>query len=53
MAKEEHHDHMVRVDTGEVIEFFDDEIERLQREIVDRHGYVLEEHSLVLYVRPK
>ena len=38
MAKEEHHDHMVRVDTGEVIEFFDDEIERLQREIVDRHG---------------
>jgi Fur family transcriptional regulator, ferric uptake regulator len=53
MAKEEHHDHMVRVDTGEVIEFFDKEIERLQREIVDRHGYVLEEHSLVLYVRPK
>lgn len=53
MAKEEHHDHMVRVDTGEVIEFFDQEIERLQREIVDRHGYVLEEHSLVLYVRPK
>ena len=53
MAKEEHHDHMVRVDTGEVIEFFDDEIERLQREIVDRHGYVLEEHSLVLYERPK
>ena len=53
MAKEEHHDHMVRVDTGEVIEFFDDEIGRLQREIVDRHGYVLEEHSLVLYVRPK
>ncbi len=53
MAKEEHHDHMVRVDTGEVNEFFDQEIERLQREIVDRHGYVLEEHSLVLYVRPK
>jgi Fur family ferric uptake transcriptional regulator len=53
MAKEDHHDHMVRVDTGEVIEFFDDQIERLQREIVDRHGYVLEEHSLVLYVRPK
>jgi Fur family ferric uptake transcriptional regulator len=53
MAKEEHHDHMVRVDTGEVIEFFDQEIERLQKEIVDRHGYVLEEHSLVLYVRPK
>ena len=30
-----------------------DEIERLQREIADRAGYVLEDHSLVLYVRPK
>jgi len=53
MTQDEHHDHMVNVDTGEVIEFFDDEIERLQKEIVDRHGYVLEDHSLVLYVKPK
>ena len=48
-----HHDHMVDVDTGKVIEFTSEEIERLQREIADRHGYVIEEHSLVLYVRPK
>lgn len=48
-----HHDHMVDVESGTVIEFTNDEIERLQREIADRHGYVLEDHSLVLYVRPK
>jgi Fur family ferric uptake transcriptional regulator len=48
-----HHDHMVDLDTGKVIEFTSDEIERLQREIADKHGYVIEEHSLVLYVRPK
>lgn len=46
-----HHDHMVCVDTGEVIEFFDEDIERRQREIVRQHGYELQEHSLVLYVR--
>lgn len=49
----EHHDHMVCVDTGQVIEFHSSEIERLQREIADKHGYALEGHSLVLYVRNK
>ena len=48
-----HHDHMVDVESGRVIEFTSPEIERLQQEIADRHGYVIEEHSLVLYVRPK
>lgn len=48
-----HHDHMVDVESGAVIEFTNDEIERLQREIADRQGYILEDHSLVLYVRPK
>lgn len=48
-----HHDHMVCLKTGKVIEFKNEEIERLQREIADKHGFVLEEHSLVLYVRPK
>ena len=48
-----HHDHMVCVETGKVIEFVNEDIERLQREIADRHGYVIEDHSLVLYVRPK
>lgn len=48
-----HHDHMVCLTTGDVIEFVDERIEELQKEIADRHGYVIEEHSLVLYVRPK
>ena len=48
-----HHDHMVCVDTGKVIEFYNPEIERLQKEIAEQHGYVIEDHSLVLYVRPK
>ena len=48
-----HHDHMIDVDSGKVIEIVSDEIERLQEEIADRHGYVIEAHSLVLYVRPK
>lgn len=49
----QHHDHMVSVDNGEVIEFVDDDIERLQHEIADKHGYELVDHSLVLYVRKK
>jgi Fur family ferric uptake transcriptional regulator len=48
-----HHDHMVDIDTGKVIEFTSEAIERLQHEIAEKHGYVLEEHSLVLYVRAK
>ena len=48
-----HHDHMVCVDSGDVIEFFDPEIEKLQKEIVKRHGYELVDHNLVLYVRKK
>ena len=48
-----HHDHMVDVDTGQIIEFESVEIEKLQREIAAKHGYELEEHSLVLYVRKK
>jgi Fur family transcriptional regulator, ferric uptake regulator len=48
-----HHDHMVDIDSGRVIEFFSEEIERLQHEIAERHGFVIEDHSLVLYVRPK
>jgi len=47
----DHHDHMVDLDTGRIIEFESAEIEQLQREIAARHGYELEDHSLVLYVR--
>ena len=49
----EHHDHMVDIETGKVIEFQSEDIERLQAEVAARHGYQIEEHSLVLYVRKK
>lgn len=45
-----HHDHMINVDNGEVIEFIDAEIERRQREIAAQHGYELVDHKMVLYV---
>ena len=48
-----HHDHMVCVETGKVIEFSNQEIERLQAEIAAEHGYDIQDHSLVIYVRPK
>jgi len=48
----DHHDHMVCVETGKVIEFHNEEIEKLQREVAARHGYEITSHSLVLYVKP-
>ncbi|RDS79606.1 ferric iron uptake transcriptional regulator [Dyella monticola] len=48
----QHHDHMIDVDTGKVIEFVSEEIERLQRDIAAKHGYEIQDHSLVLYVKP-
>ena len=53
LAKGEHHDHMVCVATGDVVEFTDPVIEQRQREIAEQHGYELMDHSLVLYVRKK
>lgn len=49
----EHHDHMVDVDSGKVIEFHSEAIEALQHEIAAVHGYVIEDHALVMYVRKK
>lgn len=49
----DHHDHMVNMENGEVIEFTNDQIERLQHEIAEQHGFDLIDHSLVLYVRKK
>jgi Fur family ferric uptake transcriptional regulator len=46
-----HHDHMVCIDSGEIIEFVSEDIERLQREIATKYGYELLDHSLVLYVK--
>jgi len=48
----DHHDHMVCVESGEVIEFFSDEIERLQAEMAAKYGFEILDHNLVLYVRP-
>ena len=53
LASEQHHDHMVDVDTGGVIEFINESIEILQKEIAAEHGYELVDHELVLFVRRK
>ncbi len=52
MDQGKHHDHMVCVETGEVVEFMNDEIERLQHKIAKQNDFELIDHSLVLYVRP-
>jgi len=45
----EHHDHMVCVESGEVIEFFNEDIEVLQRAMAKEHGFELLDHNLVLF----
>lgn len=52
LATDDHHDHMVDVQSGEVIEFVDPVIESRQHEIAKEHGYEIVDHSLVLYVQP-
>ncbi|MGE3141732.1 MAG: Fur family transcriptional regulator [Hyphomonadaceae bacterium] len=51
-APERHHDHLIDMKTGKVIEFVDPEIERLQHEIARRMGYKLVDHRLELYGTP-
>lgn len=51
LADDSHHDHMIDVDTGRVVEFTNDKIEALQKEIVAEHGFELVDHELILYVR--
>lgn len=53
LSAEEHHDHMVDVETGDVIEFYNAELEELQYKLAESHGLELVDHSLVLYVRKK
>ena len=53
MAKGDHHDHMVCLETNQVIEFYDELIEQRQHELADEHGFEIVDHSLVLYVKPK
>ena len=46
---EGHHDHLIDIKTGEIIEFVDEEIEELQKKIADKYGYKLVDHKLELY----
>ena len=46
---ESHHDHLIDVKTGEIIEFVDDEIEQLQKKVAEKYGYKLVDHKLELY----
>ena len=50
---ESHHDHLIDIKTGEIIEFIDDEIEKLQKKIAEKFGYDLVDHKLELYCRKK
>tara|TARA_B100002052_G_scaffold40266_1_gene32435 strand:- start:153 stop:560 length:408 start_codon:yes stop_codon:yes gene_type:complete len=46
---ESHHDHLIDIKTGEIIEFVDEEIEKLQKKVADKYGYKLVDHKLELY----
>ncbi len=46
---ESHHDHLIDVKSGEIIEFVDDEIEKLQKKVAEKYGYKLVDHKLELY----
>ena len=46
---ESHHDHLIDIKTGEIIEFVDEEIEKLQKKVAEKHGYKLVDHKLELY----
>ena len=46
---ESHHDHLIDIKTGEIIEFVDEEIEKLQKKVAEKYGYKLVDHKLELY----
>ena len=46
---ESHHDHLIDIKTGEIIEFVNDEIETLQKKVAEKYGYKLVDHKLELY----
>ena len=48
-SPEEHHDHLIDINSGEIVEFVDDNIEKLQKEVAKRLGYKLVDHKLELY----
>ena len=46
---ESHHDHLIDIKSGEIIEFVDQEIEKLQKKVAEKYGYNLVDHKLELY----
>ena len=48
-APQEHHDHLIDVNTGEITEFIDEDIEKLQQKVANKLGYKLVDHRLELY----
>jgi len=46
---ESHHDHLIDIKSGEIIEFVDQEIEKLQKKVAEKYGYDLVDHKLELY----
>ena len=48
-ATEEHHDHLIDINTGEITEFVNEDIEKLQKQVAEKLGYKLVDHRLELY----
>ena len=53
VSTENHHDHLIDINTGDIIEFIDDDIEKLKKKIAKKHGYELIDHRLELYCKKK
>lgn len=51
LAQDENHDHMVDLKTGKIVEFYDEIIEKRQKEIAKEHGFKITDHTLILYGR--
>ena len=51
-SSDDHHDHLIDIHTGRVIEFHDEEVEELQRKIAEKHGFKLVDHRMELYGVP-
>ena len=50
--EDHHHDHMICIETGKIIEFFDNDLEMLQEKIAKKHGYKVIRHTHQLFVKP-
>lgn len=51
VSTDNHHDHLIDINSGEIIEFIDDDIEKLKKRIANKHGYELIDHRLELYCK--